>query len=56
MTMGGQKWQPLIDKEKEVELQKAKAAEDKRWRLQNLYASMMPSGGDRMIDWRSFGR
>jgi hypothetical protein len=50
--MGGQKWQPPIDKEKEMEDQKAKTAENKRWRMQNYMSSVTPGGASgRMFDW-----
>jgi hypothetical protein len=51
--MGGQKYAPPIDRETEAELQKAKEAENARWRTSQMLQSVMPSGSNRIIDWRS---
>jgi hypothetical protein len=59
MTMGGQKYIPPIDKDKEAVDQQKSAAEksDRAWRTQTMLASVTPgSGSGRVIDWRSFGR
>ena len=48
--MGSQVLKPKVDEA--AELQKAKEAENQRWRLQNYMQSVTPSGGSgRVIDW-----
>jgi hypothetical protein len=52
--MGGQKYIPPVDKDKEAADQQkaAKERDAKAWRTQMMLASEMPSGSDRIIDWR----
>jgi hypothetical protein len=48
--MGGQVWKPKVDEA--AELQKAKEAENQRWRLQSYMQSVTPGGASgRVIDW-----
>jgi hypothetical protein len=52
--MGGQKWQPPIDTDREAVDQQKAAAEksDRAWRTQQMLQSVMPSNSGRIIDWR----
>jgi hypothetical protein len=51
--MGGQKYVPPIDKDREaVDQQKAAEKSDHAWRTQQMLQSVMPSSSGRVIDWR----
>ena len=46
-------WERIArDKEAEAAEQKSKAAENAKWRTQQMLQSAMPSSSDRVIDWR----
>jgi hypothetical protein len=52
--MGGQKYVPPLDKDREAVDQQKAAAEksDRAWRTQTMLQSVMPNTSGRIIDWR----
>ena len=47
-------WERRLSDDEEAKRleQKSKAASDALWRTQQMMQSVMPSGSDRIIDWR----
>lgn len=59
--MGGQKYVPPLDREKEVEVRQAKEAENAQWRASQYYGNVLNDGNStgriitqlpRMFIWR----
>jgi hypothetical protein len=53
-SQGYEYWERRIIRDRETEAleQRSKSAEDAKWRVQTMLASVMPSSSDRVIDWR----
>ena len=53
-SQGDEYWQRRLSDSKEIERleQKARRDEEAKWNTQQMLASVMPSGSDRIIDWR----
>jgi hypothetical protein len=47
-------WQRRLSDSKEIDRleQKSRRDEEAKWNTQQMLASIMPSGSDRIIDWR----
>ena len=54
MSSQGSYWERRMARDRETEVleQKLKRDEEAKWNTQALLASVMPSGSDRIIDWR----
>jgi hypothetical protein len=53
-SQGTAYWERRLSDNKKAERleQKSKAAENAKWRTQTMLACAIPSGSDRVIDWR----
>lgn len=50
--MGGQVWKPKQTDEEAARIKREEAEKAVQWRTKQMLQSVMPSGSDRVIDWR----